>query len=443
MNISSLAGSRAVVVGGGWAGIAAAWRLREAGARVELLDAQDRLGGRSRDVRLGERSVTLGGKNIGKKYERFRRFVSEHGDGEWEHFGISTSQVERGKLVPVEGTARRRAIVHLLRKARPADIIRLVKFVRWTSGNPANRFLDGPAFRRATRDGDLPLAQAFGDHVARQLIRPMTMRMNGAEPDETFLGNLGTNLALVLDSFDQLVDGFDPVFAQFSKTITVHNSTTATAIRHHSGSIRGVAYVKKGTEEGQIDADIVILAIPAAAAASLMTPLDAPISAALSSVPYHPVGVAVVEYDADIFGDVGRAVVLPEGRVLSNAGAYGKEDRRTVRYTFSGRPARSFLTREPDTEELLRVGEHELGLHLPLREAQAVHAVSQVWQQGLCSYGPDHHVLTEKLRRASGDIPGLSFAGDYVAGASIEACFVSAERAIDALTSTAVPETSS
>ena len=41
-----LAGSRAIVLGGGISGIAAAWRLRQAGASVALLEARAHLGGR-------------------------------------------------------------------------------------------------------------------------------------------------------------------------------------------------------------------------------------------------------------------------------------------------------------------------------------------------------------------------------------------------------------
>ncbi len=56
---------------------------------MELLDAQDQLGGRSRGVPLGDRLVTLGGKNIGKNYTRFRGFVTDHGGGDWEDLLLS------------------------------------------------------------------------------------------------------------------------------------------------------------------------------------------------------------------------------------------------------------------------------------------------------------------------------------------------------------------
>lgn len=426
----ALRNRHAVVIGGGWSGIAASWYLRQAGARVDLLDDQPALGGRSRSVALGDRTATLGGKNIGKRYSRFRTFVEQHGGGQWEHFGISTSQIDRGGLTAIEGSHRGRAVLRMLGRARPVDTVRLIRFARAIKAESENRYLDGPAFIQAIRRGDRPLGNVFGDYLTEHLIRPMTIRMNGAEPEEAFLGNLGTNLALVLDSFDQLAEGFDPVFRQFEKTIDVHHGVTVTEVHRADDGIRGVSYRSDTGTSSVIDADLIVIAIPATHAAALVKPFDSATANALSNVPYHPVGVVVAEYDKDVFGDVGRAVVFPKGHVISNAGAYGKDDKHTVRYTFSGRAARALLQRSPDTAALREEGERELGRYLPLSGATALRAVSETWDHGLCAYGPDHHLLSHKLVDATRRTPGLTFAGDYVAGASIEACFVSAERAL-------------
>lgn len=426
----SFDGRRAVVIGGGWSGVAAAWHLRRAGARVDLVDDQPSTGGRSRSVALGERRVTLGGKNIGTKYTRFRTFVAEHDGGPWEHFGISTSQIENGKRTAIEGSRRGQSTLRLLSRARPVDIARLVRYAHAIKTNPSNRFLGGPAFRRATWNGERPLSDVFGAHLTEHLIRPMTIRMNGAEPDEAFLGNFGTNLALVLDSFDQLRDGFDQVLDHFEQTISVHHCATVTEIHHDQGKVRGVSFRRDDGTEGRLDADIVVVAVPASAAANLMRSLDHEAANALEHIPYHPVGVVVAEYDRDVFGETGRALIFPHGHLISNAGAYGNNDRRTVRYTFSGRTARALLVTGPSTDELLAIGEKELGTHLPLAGAKAVHAVSRVWEQGLCSYGRNPRGVGQNLINAGGRIRGLTFAGDYIAGASIEACFVSAEHAL-------------
>ncbi len=49
-------------------------------------------------------------------------------------------------------------------------------------------------------------------------MRVSDRRMNGAEPEEAYVGNLGSNLRMVLDTYDQLIHGMQPVLEQFSKT---------------------------------------------------------------------------------------------------------------------------------------------------------------------------------------------------------------------------------
>jgi protoporphyrinogen oxidase len=48
------------VIGGGWAGLAAAVALCQGGARVELFEAAATLGGRARRVRLDGRALDNG-----------------------------------------------------------------------------------------------------------------------------------------------------------------------------------------------------------------------------------------------------------------------------------------------------------------------------------------------------------------------------------------------
>lgn len=427
----TLEGRKVVVIGGGWSGIASAWYLRRAGAEVELIEAGPRLGGRSGSVALGDRSVTLGGKNVGATYRRFREFVDEHGPAVWEPFGISTSQLRGGKIVPIDGEHRLRATLRMLARARPAEAIRLLRCARAIRADGANRFLDSPLSARAERVGNPPLSEVFSGELAANLVRPMTVRMNGAELDESYLGNFGTNLALVLDRFEQLSEGFEPVLDRFADSVALSTGTVVRGVRPRRD---GAAIVLDGGDGvSDVEADAVVVATPAPAAAELIRAVDAEAARALDEIPYYPVGVVVAEYEQEIFGTAARALVFPEGHMISNAGAYGKADLGTVRYTFSGRAARPLLARSPGTAELLRLGEEGLGAYLPWGGRPAHAAVSAVWRQGLCAYGPWHRRLGDQLRSVGGASGSIAFAGDYLAGASIEACFVSAERAVAAL----------
>src|ERR1700683_215075 len=74
-----MANKKVIVVGAGMAGLAAAYRLRQAGADVTVLESSDRVGGRvrtnSRDGYLIERGAQL----ITSTYRNALGLVKEHG----------------------------------------------------------------------------------------------------------------------------------------------------------------------------------------------------------------------------------------------------------------------------------------------------------------------------------------------------------------------------
>ncbi len=68
------------MVGAGFAGLAAAYRLKQAGARVILLEARNRVGGRSWTVSMKDGGwVDWGGQWVGSSQERFYALIKEMG----------------------------------------------------------------------------------------------------------------------------------------------------------------------------------------------------------------------------------------------------------------------------------------------------------------------------------------------------------------------------
>src|SRR5450631_1021554 len=187
-------GARVAVVGGGIAGIAAAQQLAGDGHTPVIFEGSAILGGRVALDRLGDREISLGGKNIGRRYDRFRAMVVCYGRPRYEFFGPQTAELVRGRP-------------RLLRDGR-----RFLSLAELVKAQPETGFLGDPALARLAAEAGHPtVADYFGATLCSGAIRHVTVRMNAAEPDEAWVGNFGSNLALVTDQFDQLSDGLGPL----------------------------------------------------------------------------------------------------------------------------------------------------------------------------------------------------------------------------------------
>ena len=417
------ASRRVAVVGGGIAGIAAADELVARGHRVEIFESGGALGGRIAPRTLGDREVCLGGKNVGARYTELRRLLARRGCDDYEYFGPETAQLVRGRprtLSLRSPRARMRVAARLAARGELLKGRRFLKLAARVREHEVSRFFGDPWFADLARSTGDP---SVGDHLGRglsEVLRHITVRMNGAEPDEAHIGNFGTNLALVIDRFDQLAGSG---FAQFTRAAEashrVHLETPVQALlRDRDGRAVGVL-----AGERQHDGfDAVILALPASAAAELLAD-DAELAGELGSVRYFPVAVIVAEYAGPVFPGAFAALAAPAGMALSNAGSYGRDERNVVRLTFSGRAAREHITAARfDPERLLAEAESFLAANVRGATLERVRWTGERLPPGLCAYTREHervrHAIAERLAAR----PGLLLAGDYMRGASLEAC---------------------
>ncbi len=421
------------VVGGGASGIAAAYYLQQQGMNVEIIESNKYLGGRIASCQLGDRKVAMGGKNIGKNYHLFRRFTQELGDNPYEFFGLNSSQIKNGSIVTVDGSKRWRTMSKLLKSYSLKDLLRFLQMCLAIKRNIANGFLGSPYFTSLIcKTNDQTVNNYFSKDFCQRIIRPISVRMNGAEPDEIYVGNLGSNISMILDTYEQLCNGIDPILEQFAQKVPVRLSTTVTSLLFSNNQVLGLEILNQDGIQQQLY-DGVILATPASVTAKLVKPHKPSLAEILSGVCYYPVMVIVAEYNRNIFSEQVRALVFDAEEPISNAGSYGINDRHIVRYTFSGRVARKYIELNIDAEELLKIAEETLNRYIPVDASERVQFVYQRMLTGLCAYTHDYAEFSKSIQSQLTDILGLYITGDYIQGASIEACFRAAKLCVETI----------
>lgn len=416
------------------AGMAAAEQLRLRGHLAEVYEAGGGLGGRIAPDMLGPREICLGGKNVGRRYERFRELLARRGHRDYELFGPESGQLVRDRVRMLSfrsPSMRARVVGNLVVRGQLHGGARFIRLATKVRREPARAHLGDPYFEDlALETGDRTLPEYLGSFLCRDVIRHMTVRMNGAEPDECFVGNVNSNLGLIVDRFDQLAGAaLGGWIRAVHASHTTHMSTPVVSLAVADGRVSGVV-TAHGEEHADFDG--VVLACPAHEAARIVGDLDPDLAHLLCSIRYFPVGVVVAEYDRPAFPDGFAALAAPPGMALSNAGSYSLQDRGIVRYTFSGRAARGRVEPETfDPEALLYEAEVFLGRHTPVSGARRLRFASRAFQPGLCAYRRDHAAFLRETRTCLAAMPGLTLAGDYMRGASLEACARSGQEAVE------------
>jgi oxygen-dependent protoporphyrinogen oxidase len=192
-------------------------------------------------------------------------------------------------------------------------------------------------------------------------------------------------------------------------------------------------------------ADRILLAIPAAPAARLLSGIVPDAAELLAGIPYA--SMAVITFVLADAGLEGSGLLVPPGELPTiKAFTYSHNkwawiaEQAARRFGEGTAVARASVGRLGE-EQLLQVDDEELirrtlaeARQVPgWEQARLVRARVQRWGGGLPQYLLDHRRRIEDIRAAVGRTPGLAIAGAYTDGVGLPACIASGRRAVDAL----------
>lgn len=450
-----------VVIGGGIAGLAAAHRLLDAGARVTVLEASDRLGGKLRAGEIAGVRVDLGAESMLARRPEAVGLAREVGLGQRLQPPATASAAiwTRGVLRPMPKG-------HVMGVPGDASAVAGV--------------LSDEGLRRIERDRELPPTEvgedvAVGEYVAGRVGREVVDRlvepllggvyagdayrisMRSAVPQLFEAARTHTSLTEGVRDLQARAAGNQqtgPVFMGIDGGVGQLPLAVAESVRARGGEIllgcaaHGLRRVEDGwevyVEDWDLEADAVVLAVPAPHAARLLEH-DVPGAAAeLRAVEYASMALITLAYRRADVGALpaGSGFLVPpvDGRTIKAStfasqkwGWIAEQDPELfVLRTSVGRHGDEKDLGRPD-DELIDVSRSDLRAATGLDAAPVASAVTR-WDSGLPQYPVGHHARVARVREHVGRVPGLVVCGAAYDGVGIPACIASANAAVDQLT---------
>ncbi|MBG7699004.1 protoporphyrinogen oxidase [Streptomyces sp. MC1] len=449
-----------VVIGAGIAGLAAAHRLLGRGARVTVLEAGDRVGGKLLPGEIAGVRVDLGAESMLARRPEAVALAREAGLGELlQPPATATASIwTRGALRPMPKG-------HVMGVPGTAAALLGV--------------LSDEGLARIERDADLPRTEigddvAVGEYVAARLGREVVDRL--VEP---LLGGVYAGDAYRISMRSAVPQLFQAARTHASLTEGVREIQAKAAAQQQTGPVfMGIAggvgrlplavadsvrarggEILTGTParelrreaaggwritagERVLHADAVIVAVPAPAAAALLRAESPGAAAELAAVEYASMALITLAYRrADLSLPEGSGFLVPpvDGRTIKACtfasqkwSWIAEEDPDVVVLRTSvGRYGETEVLGRDDAD-LVEVSRHDLREATGLAAAPLRTRVTR-WTDGLPQYPVGHHARVARVREQIAKLPGLAVCGAQYDGVGIPACIAGAYAAADQL----------
>ncbi|MEU9078611.1 protoporphyrinogen oxidase [Kitasatospora sp. NPDC004745] len=458
-----------VIIGGGISGLAAAFYLRNEPVRVTVLEGSDRIGGKLLVSEVAGVAVDEGAESLYANRVKTTGLIKDVGLGEQiMSAGVTASAIW------TRGDIRNQPDRQFM--GVPCDMDDLAKSgVLSAAGvDRARQDLALPSF---DRDGDVSVASyvggRLGQEVVDRLVDPFLAGVfSGRAEDLSFeatltpLAKASGRHASLADAAGSLVPelapGEKPPPVSVAKLAGGFGSLPAALVREvlavaPDTTVRTGAPVRelvRGTDGWKltvgpagdpelIEADAVVVAVPAGPAGSLLAGVSGTSAAvsALTEVPYSSVAVVTLAYPRAAFpgGLSGRGysayrVPAVEGRAVKEVTfttvkwPHLAGEVEIVRCSF-GRFGEDHLLQRDDAD-LVAVAAAELAEATGVTGAPVASRVSR-WADALPQYTVGHLDRVQRIRDTVAAQPGLAVCGALYDGVGVGVCMTTARKAAD------------
>jgi oxygen-dependent protoporphyrinogen oxidase len=430
-----------IIVGGGIAGLSAAYDLAKAGLPHTLIEKQPRVGGviqthewegcvmecgpdsfisaKPEAMKLIQ-ELGLAGDVIGSKDEERVTYIQRH-----------------GKLVRLpEGTT-------MFVPTRPSSML-ASPLVSW--GTKVRMGLE--FFRGPKTYPDRSVSEFVTDHFGREtldyLAEPLLSGVYGGDPDQLSVASVlprfvemertKGSLARALMGARSSAKRSEPLFRTLKSGLGCLVDRLAVKANVVHGSAKAIERLGNGfrvrVNDDWMDAEHLVVACPAWAAGELLCDVDSRLASLLRMIPYTSSAIAQMVFRASEFDGqrAGTGFLIPrkERRKLMACTFVGTKfphrvpvDKITLRCFFGGAGNEAVL--DESDESLIAIAREELRAILGLTAAPIYSGVYR-WPRSMAQYIVGHGARLKEIESHASAVPGLHLAGNAYTGIGIPDC---------------------
>lgn len=429
---------RAVVVGAGIAGLTAAWRLKQAGLEVRVFEKENFIGGRMRSEKIAGITLDYGAQFFYDEYESTFALCRELGlGGELHRFDEPLGVFRDGRVHVLEPPRRNPFSGLFFGALGLASKLKLAKLAftvlrhrrRFDLHRPEDRIIfDTESVADYCR-------RELNEEILEYLAQPLVCGLTLGEPEEmskaVFLSTFQHQLLCRLYT---LRGGIGSLPEALAKRLEVVTGIEVTQVAIQGNQVQGVS-IRGRNGQGGVDADIVILAVPAPVVPGLVSNLKPEVKSFLENTKYSRCASTAFGLDRKITGPI-YAITTPrrEGTCFT---AFSENAIKCPSYApagagsltaFPAGPKGDALFEQPD-EAVAAAVWSDLRRVLPIAPERPAFSRVQRFPQALVLFRTGFLQAAEQFKRMDPGLDGLHFAGDYLLTAAVEGAVESGNQA--------------